>query len=97
MATHSSIPAWEIPLTEKGGRLQSIVLQRVRHNLMTKQQQFNQTINQVCGSNKDIFCFQYAPQIVFLGTFLGKLLDDSLPHRKDLGKKGKCGISVTGL
>ena len=30
--THSSILAWRIPWTEKPGRLQSMVLQRVRHN-----------------------------------------------------------------
>ena len=39
MTTHSSILAWEIPWTEKPGRLQSIGLQRVRHALATKQQQ----------------------------------------------------------
>ena len=32
MATHSSILAWKIPLTEKPGRLQSMGLLRVRHN-----------------------------------------------------------------
>ena len=32
MATHSSIPAWKIPWSEEPGRLQSIGLQRVRHN-----------------------------------------------------------------
>ena len=32
MATHSSILAWRIPLTEELGRLQSIELQRVRHD-----------------------------------------------------------------
>ena len=37
MATHSSIVAWEIPWTEEPGRLQSMGLQRVRHNLATKQ------------------------------------------------------------
>jgi len=31
MATHSSILAWRIPLTEEPGRLQSIGLQRVVH------------------------------------------------------------------
>ena len=31
-ATHSSIPAWKIPLTEEPGRLQSIGSQRVRHD-----------------------------------------------------------------
>ena len=32
MATHSSIQAWEIPWTEEPSRLQSMGLQRVRHN-----------------------------------------------------------------
>ena len=32
MATHSSIFAWEIPWTEEPSELQSIGLQRVRHN-----------------------------------------------------------------
>ena len=32
MATHSSILAWRIPWTEKPGRLQFMVLQRIRHD-----------------------------------------------------------------
>ena len=32
MATHSSILAWRIPWTEEADRLQSMVLQRVRHD-----------------------------------------------------------------
>ena len=32
MATYSSILAWRIPWTEKPGRLQSMGLQRVRHD-----------------------------------------------------------------
>ena len=32
MATHSSILAWRIPCTEEPSRLQSIELQRVRHD-----------------------------------------------------------------
>ena len=32
MATHSRILAWKIPWTEKPGRLQSMGLQRVRHD-----------------------------------------------------------------
>ena len=35
MATHSSILAWKIPWTEEPGRLQSIRLQRVRHDCVT--------------------------------------------------------------
>ena len=37
MATHSSILAWRSPWTEEPGRLQSIGLQRVGHDLATKQ------------------------------------------------------------
>ena len=36
MATHSSILAWRIPWTEGPGRLQSIGLQRVGHDLATE-------------------------------------------------------------
>jgi len=32
MATHFNIPAWRIPWTEKPGRLQSMRLQKVRHD-----------------------------------------------------------------
>ena len=39
MATHSSILAWEIPWTEEPGGLPSLGLQRVRHDLATKQEQ----------------------------------------------------------
>ena len=39
MATHSSILTWKIPWTEEPGRLWSMGLQRVRHDLVTKQQQ----------------------------------------------------------
>ena len=35
MATHSSILAWRIPWTEEPGGLQSMGLQRVRHNEAT--------------------------------------------------------------
>ena len=36
MATHSSILAWDIPWTEKPGRLQSMGLKIVGHDLETK-------------------------------------------------------------
>ena len=32
MATHSSVLSWRIPWTEEPSRLQSMGLQRVRHN-----------------------------------------------------------------
>ena len=37
IATHSSILAWEILWTEEASRLQSLGLQRVRHDLKAKQ------------------------------------------------------------
>ena len=39
MSTHSSILAWEIPWTEEPGGLQSMGLQRIGHDLVTKQQE----------------------------------------------------------
>ena len=44
MATHSSILAWEIPWTEEPGGLQSMGLQRVGRDLVTKQQQFSRDL-----------------------------------------------------
>ena len=38
MATHSSIRAWETPWTQEPGGLQSMGLQRVKHDLLTEQQ-----------------------------------------------------------
>ena len=35
MATHSSTLAWRIPWTKEPGRLQSMGLQRVRHDRVT--------------------------------------------------------------
>ena len=39
LPTHSSVLAWRIPWTEEPSMLQSIWLQRIRHDLATKQQQ----------------------------------------------------------
>ena len=39
MVIHSNILAWEIPWREEPGRLQSLGLQKFRHNLVAKQQQ----------------------------------------------------------
>ena len=39
MATHTSILAWTIPWTEEPGSLQSMGSQKVRHDLVIKQQQ----------------------------------------------------------
>ena len=39
VVAHSNILVWETPWTEEPGGLQTMGLQRVRHNLVTKQQQ----------------------------------------------------------
>ena len=44
MATHSSILAWRIPWAEEPGGLQSMGLQRVRHNWMTNTHTHNKQI-----------------------------------------------------
>ena len=43
MVTHTSILIWEIPRTEEPGGLQSMGLQRVRHDLVTKQNTVQRT------------------------------------------------------
>ena len=43
MATHPSTLAWEIPWTKEPGGLQSVGSKRVRHDLVTKQQQRMET------------------------------------------------------
>ena len=53
MATLSSILAWRIPWTEESGGLLSVGLQRVGHNLQTKQQQIS-AIKWVLDAFKDI-------------------------------------------
>ena len=41
MATHSNILAWKTPCTEEPGQLQFMGLQRMGHDLVTKQQQLS--------------------------------------------------------
>ena len=54
MATHSSIIAWEIPWMEESGELQSMVLQRVRHDLVTKQQQKDESLMGFFNKRRDV-------------------------------------------
>ena len=44
MATHASILAWEIPQTEEPGGLQSMGLQRVRHQAQSDQAHMLQSL-----------------------------------------------------
>ena len=47
MATHCSILAWRIPWTEEPAGLQSMGLQRVGHDLVSKQREWKVTILRV--------------------------------------------------
>ena len=48
MVTLFSVLVWEIPWTEEPGGLQSMGLQRVKHNLASEQQQQQQQQHLVC-------------------------------------------------
>ena len=67
MATHSSILTWRIPWTEESGRLQSMVLQRVRHHWATDTFTFTCEISP-CGSGGGNFTWfkrwKYDPGIM---------------------------------
>ena len=55
MASHSSILAWRISRTEKPGGLQSMGLQRVGHNWMTKHSKADVLVTFTCGWNSALF------------------------------------------
>ena len=48
MATHSSILVWDIPWTEDPGGLQFMESQRVKHDFVTKQQQYLGIMSTLC-------------------------------------------------
>ena len=53
MATHSSILAWGVPWTEEPGGLQSMELQRIRHNWATNTHTFKTKVTSLTGY---VFC-----------------------------------------
>ena len=59
MATPSSIIAWEIPWAEEPGRLQSMGLQRVRHDLATTTTTTILVYTVRCGFNLILFPNEY--------------------------------------
>ena len=59
MVAHSSILAWEIPWTEEPGGLQSTGLQRVRHDLVIKQQQQSEIHRHLDKEPRKTFPFQH--------------------------------------
>ena len=71
-ATHSSILVWEIPWTEKPGRL-PWGCRRVRHNLVTKQQQHYKKQNSNSGQKTNLNTALIIPlhiNLLFLRLYL---------------------------
>ena len=68
MASHSSIPAWEIPWTDKPGELQSMCHERVGHDLATKQ------LPNYCVKYFQVNCFILLSFLWCDGEVLGTLL-----------------------
>ena len=82
MATHSTILAWEILQTEEPGGLQSIELQRVRHDWACRPTQyFSKPFHKVALMFKNSRPFIYHPTIFFF------LLYIFLPSRKQKNNK----------
>ena len=67
MATHSSILDWKIPWAEEAGGLQSMRLQRVRHNRVQ-----HSTAATVCAI-PDFSAFHLYPLATYILEIIGKL------------------------
>ena len=87
MAAHSSVLAWRIPGTGEPGRLQSMGLQRVRHNRVTNAMQRNATQNM----STSFGLFAQSPQFNFFEDFSGSQL---LPTVSESLKSGKSRRSI---
>ena len=72
MATHCSILAWRIPRTGEPGELQSMGLQRVRHDwllpLNNQSSDHHATLDAVCTVSTVIAAIYY-PAIIFISSF----------------------------
>ena len=77
IATHSSILAWRIPWTEEPGRLQSMRLQSVGHNLMTNT--FTEFVFKTCSI---FFCLPLITCCIENQKFLKSVLKNSIDSRK---------------
>ena len=78
MTSHSSITAWEIPWTEEPGELQSMGLQRVRHDLPNKH---THTHFPDSSAGKESTCNAGDPSsIPVLGRFPGEVIGYPLQY-----------------
>ena len=79
MASYSSILAWKIPWTEEPGRLQSMGLQRVRHDWVTH---FHFLFSSLSLFNEYIFSWTYPPYILTLVPLFLLSFCFTLPKKK---------------
>ena len=90
MEIHSSIIAWRIPWTEEPGRLQSMRLQRVRHNLATEQQNISKYAIHTLSIYNHIYVhtytYIYSHIYVYIHIYIG------FP-----GKESTCNAGDSGL
>ena len=99
MATHSSTLAWIIPWTEKPGRLQSMGLQRVRHDWATsrhfKHDKIQSTIKVKSPSEttNPAALFTVYREAIILGARPGSSRQAVQLVYMDGGTAGKCEIS----
>ena len=89
MATHSSIPPWEIPWTEDPDWLQSMGSQRAGHYSETKQQQQYSLLEDLKHSYTIQFCniFKYYENVEIEDLCLPCAVFVALEHGKGIQKK----------
>ena len=80
MATHSSILAWRIPWSEQPGGLQSMWLQRVRHDWATFTFTYTYTWRKVHSSSFPFFFFNWITGILLYKVVSGILDNKTLSH-----------------
>ena len=66
MATHSSIPAWEIAQTEEPGGLQTMGSQRVEHDLVIKQQHMYRSKHTYVYRTKSLCCIPKTSTVLYI-------------------------------
>ena len=91
MASHSSILAWKIPWTEEPGRLQSMGLQRVRHDWVTH---FHFLFSSLSLFNEYIFSWTYPPYLLTLVPLFLLSFCFTLPKKKTFFSKLLVWLSV---
>ena len=106
MATHSSILAWRTPWTEKPGRLQSLGLQRVGHNLATEQEQQQKLYAESCYYNfkrlngREVFVKHITNEELtaeYIKMLKNKKYINQYIHSRNTSTKGCIRMSIAAL